>query len=53
MDIEGYVLGVGRPMLIAEAIYIFSVMLRSERVIAIRDRSLVRLVTSCRIHDLI
>jgi hypothetical protein len=46
MDIEGDVLGVCRPMLIAEAVYIFPISLRSERVVAIRNGLLVFLVAS-------
>ena len=52
MDVEWNILAVCWPMLIAEAIYEFSIVLSRERVVSIGNRSLVRFITSTWIRDL-
>jgi hypothetical protein len=46
MDVERHLFGIGRPVLIAEAVYVLSVHECSEGVIAVGYRSLVELVAS-------
>ena len=52
MDVEGDLLGVGAPVLIAEAVDVLSVGLRIKGEVPIGDRLLVRLVLAVRIRDL-
>jgi len=52
MYVEGDVLGVGRPMLVAEAVYEFPIMVSCEGMVSIGNVSLVCLITSIGILDL-
>jgi hypothetical protein len=53
VDVEGDLLGVGTPVLISEAVYVFAIMLSRERIIAVRDTLLVCLVLTSRVGDLL